>query len=622
LRSRPEASQQAMPLQPLPTQAAQQLPSTDTTLQAPVDQRRAASTPVQFVKPNLPRARSKGNRISGGDFHGAGQASLSSGGLSKPGEALVNFGGWRPAHFGRHGFGKLQGGQLPESILPSADLALTPETRRLHAAIFRGSAGDVRAALRRGAALESSEYGGLTPLHKAAFRGDIDSCRVLLNQAAAVDLRDSSGQTPLHAAALQLQHDTVQLLLRRRADVDSVDYEGTTPARAATARCHRRVEDASRIAMCLEHLTKAYERKFQALNDASAVALTKRTKAEDKHRDAPMFGRLRDEDEEVDVPQLSGASTDRKRGSRLSVCLRGPSHSGAAPAASVQHMDRCTSNSGSPCPCTSGGGFPAQGLFEESTQIMPTLLKASLRGDVDAVRSLLRQSASVTDTDEAGQTALHAAASGAHPAIASLLLKHRANVLASNQEGLIPVRCAVSRLHQLFPNLEDLRRTALTLNLLLMTQEREMERMEQMLTIELLSQRDAERIALEDAAEVDVPLHPHKLLEQVAPLSPLSPLSPRRQKASQLPSCACGSKLVQDAVFCRNCGSRCSNEAKTSSGLSTPICLTPVIRGASTEPVMVHPSSQEFVERVKNAPKFSNSVVAQNKPDGLSISMT
>jgi len=275
----------------------------------------------------------------------------------------------------------------------------------LHSAIVQGSTGEVRAALGRGADGGAAEFGGLTPLHKAAFRGDVEVCRTLLGRVApaAVNLRDSSGQTPLHAAALQLHPDVLQLLLRRGAEADAADHEGLTPARAATARCHKHVGDAGRVAMCLEHLTRTYETQCRVSVAASA----------ESSKDAP-----------------PGAGD----------------------------LDMSTMHNG-------------------KLIVLAPMLKAAQRGDPEEVRALLRQRADVGETDPAGHTALHLAAVAAQPALISLLLRHAAGVWVTDREGRTPVRCAVNRLHSVH-DLLDLRRLALSIDVLLTAQEREMRQLQ------------------------------------------------------------------------------------------------------------------------------------------------
>lgn len=347
-------------------------------------------------------------------------------------------------------------------------------------AIVHGSPDEVRAALGRGADVEASEFGGLSPLHKAAFRGDMDACRLLLVQAASANLRDSAGQTPLHAAALQLHSEVLQLLLRRGAEADATDNEGVTPARAATARCHHRVSDAGRVAMCLEHLTRAYEAVCQAHrspaplpeerppNAGSAKALACQEWPE------PHFGRFALSEAGPETQLLpAGASSGRwsaEHSLKLASATATPGAREEARPLDMQLWELSSRGASDLATC---------GMHNERLIVMPDLLRAAFRGDLEEVRVMLRHHADIGERDAAGQTALHCAAVAAYPAITSLLVRHGAGVWVTNAEGVTPVRCAVNRLHSV-DDISDLRRLALTIDTLLSAQEREMLQLRQL----------------------------------------------------------------------------------------------------------------------------------------------
>jgi len=426
----------------------------------------------------------------------------------QPGHGTVSLGGMRPAYFGKGARVQTPNFQLLEPRGPSRALVL--ETRKLHAAVTQGSTTEVLASLRRGANVELSEFGGLTALHKAAFRGDVETCRLLLAQLAAVGQRDSSGQTPLHAAALQLRPDIVLLLLRRRAEVDAQDHEGVTPARAATGRCHRRMDDARRVAMCLEHLTRAYDRRLQALRAASPSHLgaTLGPEACDPEADAqrPMFGRLVLEEPRPawasSSSRCSGEPSLKSVSTAVASCEaaaceesgrvgspRSELSRTATPSSRGQSMHATGGSRGSRYVLASSDGLGAS--HEDPMAVMPPLIRAALRGDADQVRAMLRQRANHHVSDGMGATALHMAAVAAQPAIVSLLLRQRADAAAPNKEGLTPLRCAVSGLHVVDVTTADLRRIALTLDTLLTAQEKEIQRLQQEVSLSRVAVQDS-----------------------------------------------------------------------------------------------------------------------------------
>jgi len=395
-----------------------------------------------------------------------------------------------------------------------------PMNRRLLEAVVKGASHEVHSALRCGADVSTIEFGGITPLHKAAFRGDVETCRVLLKQAAMVDAKDSAGQTPLHAAALQLQPQVVQLLVRWRASADAADKEGVTPARAATARFHRRLEDVGGLAMCLEHITRAYDSELNTHNTKIEA------EAFDPELDRPLFGC---------EEQLSSAASpcDRNGIEKVRVAWASPGRPGSSsrpgsgragsnrPVSSRPESNRPGSRPGSRCgsgevqaggccsredslqsasttmttiggQCRSGSTPPwsdrsgsgasawmtVTSCFREMPVEHPPLIPAVLRGDVELVRALLRQRAQPNCPDSTGQTPLHAAAVRVEATIVGLLLRNRADVTVEDKEGATPLRAVVGRLHAGGANGSiDLRHVAVTLDLLLQAQERELHRL-------------------------------------------------------------------------------------------------------------------------------------------------
>jgi len=70
-------------------------------------------------------------------------------------------------------------------------------------------------------------------LQSAAASGDTVQTTALLNQGAALDTRDDHGRTPLMLAVMQGRLDVVRLLLNRGADPTIADGAGRTPLQQA-----------------------------------------------------------------------------------------------------------------------------------------------------------------------------------------------------------------------------------------------------------------------------------------------------------------------------------------------------------------------------------------------------
>jgi len=94
----------------------------------------------------------------------------------------------------------------------------------LRDAAARGQIQEVRAALERGADVNTADELGRTALMLAAFDGHTAIVHLLLSKGAQVNIRDSSGRTALMYSSSGPFPETVKLLLDWKADPNLVDY--------------------------------------------------------------------------------------------------------------------------------------------------------------------------------------------------------------------------------------------------------------------------------------------------------------------------------------------------------------------------------------------------------------
>ena len=76
---------------------------------------------------------------------------------------------------------------------------------------------------------------------------------------------------------------------------------------------------------------------------------------------------------------------------------------------------------------------------EQQRKLDESLLEASEKGDVEAVKTLLKQGASVSGVDRLRETALHKAARGGHTEVVKALLEAKANPNAKDLRGETPM---------------------------------------------------------------------------------------------------------------------------------------------------------------------------------------
>lgn len=81
----------------------------------------------------------------------------------------------------------------------------------------------------RGAAIDSADAGGRTPLSWGATAGRLDIVQELVTLGAAVDSRDTHSRTPLFHAVTEDHRDVVAFLLGHGANIDAADRFGDTP---------------------------------------------------------------------------------------------------------------------------------------------------------------------------------------------------------------------------------------------------------------------------------------------------------------------------------------------------------------------------------------------------------
>src|SRR5687767_3472343 len=123
-----------------------------------------------------------------------------------------------------------------------------------------GDVARVRELLSRGAAVDTVDRRGLTPLMWAAAGGNTDVVRQLLENGAAVDRRASDGSTALILGAANGFTEIVRALVLKGADV-SASRGGVTARQLALDRGH------TEAVMLLEQAEALGRRLLQAATE-------------------------------------------------------------------------------------------------------------------------------------------------------------------------------------------------------------------------------------------------------------------------------------------------------------------------------------------------------------------
>ena len=101
--------------------------------------------------------------------------------------------------------------------------------------------------LNAGAAINTRDIQGKTPLHYAVEANFREIAEVLLNAGAAINTQDIQGKTPLHSAALfNAAQETAEVLLQHDANVNVKDHGGKTPLQYAVEEDARETAEVLR----------------------------------------------------------------------------------------------------------------------------------------------------------------------------------------------------------------------------------------------------------------------------------------------------------------------------------------------------------------------------------------
>lgn len=302
-------------------------------------------------------------------------------------------------------------------------------------------------------------YDQSTPLHVAANKGNIKLVKLLLSKGANVNAVDKDGETPLREAAKGGNIDTVKYLIEKGADVNAKNKYGHTALMSArdTKTLKILLDAGANINAATNgngYTTLSYSARDGEIDLVKFLISAKANV--NKGISTPLI--LAAQEGHLDIVKLlldAGANVNAYDEFGNTALI-------SAVTTSCYYRDdeyKCTDekkkieivklllDAGANPNLSNKGGVSAvtiaanngykeiSQLFVKSGKVEDTLLTASLRGDVKAVKEFIKKGANVNEKDNNGFTILMLTARQNNPEIIKLLLDAGADVNYVSNEG-------------------------------------------------------------------------------------------------------------------------------------------------------------------------------------------
>jgi ankyrin repeat protein len=319
----------------------------------------------------------------------------------------------------------LQGGKYGTAIVAAAAECPRNEARKI-----------IQRLLDAGAAVQSHDDGGTTPLHFAARGGDEKILELLMDRGSDISATDSNGDTALIFAAVKGHESVVKLLLARGADLKIRNKAGQTVL-------HRAAEQ-NKADIVKALLENGAEIEAEDENGCRALHLSAGTKGYTTTK------LLLDSRADVHAATKTGLTALHiAAAAKDNTIVKLLLEKGANANATMEHGS-------TPLHAAAYGGGEAvvRALFRygnidlNARDVLgqTALLMAAKNGHTTVVKLLLEQDGIDLDIENAsGQTALFCAAAGGHFEVAKLLLAQTRDLDLRDKYGNTPLDYAAER---------------------------------------------------------------------------------------------------------------------------------------------------------------------------------
>ncbi|KAG2197098.1 hypothetical protein INT46_008699 [Mucor plumbeus] len=311
----------------------------------------------------------------------------------------------------------------------------------LHRACSEGSIDKTISLLNKGVNTNAVDKDNWSPLHCAAQHGHLEIAKLLIQHGADMNSLGNQGLTTLHVACKNGHEDIVQYLVDAGVDVHAIDNNGQTPYQVSESISVRqiitaRIDEERRLRATTEAIDEitfmSNTKQKRKINDSNASAPSITTVPEDdamlsreerkiqaimkafeKAEQKKQAKRAKKNNDEATTPVNNNNTNENNLKKRKS------------PSRQSQPTSRECSVDNQKKPIVDTSKLDPH---KKDTSGRTHLHRWSIRGNTQAVESLLKAGANPCERDNAGYTPLHEAALRGKTKVVQLLLDSDADV--------------------------------------------------------------------------------------------------------------------------------------------------------------------------------------------------
>ncbi|KAL7333449.1 hypothetical protein PS15p_202350 [Mucor circinelloides] len=316
----------------------------------------------------------------------------------------------------------------------------------LHRACSEGSIDKTASLLKKGVNTNAVDKDNWTPLHYAAQHGHLEIAKLLIQHGADMNSLGHQGLTILHVACKYGHEDIAQHLVDAGVDVHAVDNNGQTPYQVSESTAVRqiitaRIDQERRLRATTEAIDEitfvSNTKQKRKINDSSAstpsiansnedeTLLSREErkiqaimKAFEKAEQKKQAKRVKKDEDRATTPVYSNNTNTNENSPKKR----------KSPSRQSQQASRECSVDSQKKPSTAVLDTSKLDPHKKDTSGRTHLHRWSIRGNTQAVESLLKAGANPCERDNAGYTPLHEAALRGKTKVVQLLLESDADV--------------------------------------------------------------------------------------------------------------------------------------------------------------------------------------------------